>query len=74
MRPRGIVKRGADVPDAARALPVSKADLLEAAWSLAAISHESGCDDEEATLTRLVEELNIYRARRGARPLQLKSR
>lgn len=57
------------MPVAARRLPVSKADLLEVAWSLAAISHEGGCDDAEATLARLLEELNLYRERRGMRRL-----
>lgn len=61
------VKRIADVPKAALALAekVSKADLLEAAWSLASLCHEGGCDDDAGTLTRLVEELDRGRARRG---------
>jgi len=66
---KGVFKRTAEVPRAARMLSVSKADLLEVAWSLAATAHDSGCDDAEATLTRLREELNVYRARRGLRPL-----
>jgi hypothetical protein len=65
----GVTKRGADVPKSARRLPVSKADLLEVAWSFAAIAHDHGCDDDGATLARLVEELNVYRERRGARRL-----
>ncbi len=66
---RGAFKRVADVPRSARVLGVSKADLLEVAWSLAATAHEGGCDDEIGTLARLVEELNVYRERRGVRRL-----
>ncbi len=65
----GVMKRGADVPVSARKLTVSKADLLEVAWSLAALAHDHGCDDAEATFARLVEELNVYRDRRGVRRL-----
>ena len=63
---KGVFKRVADVPKEARRLPISKADLLEVAWSLASLAHEHGCEDGNATLSRLVEELNVYRDRRGA--------
>ena len=66
---KGVFKRTAQVPVMARRLPVSKADLLEVAWSLAAIAHEGGCDDAESTLARLLEELNLYREQRGMRRL-----
>jgi hypothetical protein len=64
------VKRRAEVSRRARgwAERVSKADLLEAALSLASLcSGADSCDDEEAALDRLVEEVNLYREGRGAR-------
>lgn len=68
---RGVFKRPADVPQQARALHsmLSKSELMEAAWHLASLCNDTGCDDDEATFRRLVEELNILRARRGARQL-----
>lgn len=67
------MKRIANVPRPALAIyaQLSKADLMEAAWHLASLCNETGCDDEEATLNSLVSELNTQRARRGARPLNL---
>lgn len=68
----GREKRRADVPKAARQLgeKVSKADLLEAAWWLAALACDGGVDDETSTLERLLEELNTIRANRGARAVR----
>jgi hypothetical protein len=56
-------------PEAAGILEaVSKADLLEAAWWLAGSCGESA-DDGAETRKRLIQELNILRANRGARCL-----
>jgi hypothetical protein len=66
------VKRIAVVPDAVRRLgnQVSKADLLEAAYWLAAATGES-CDDENETLSTLLRELNTHREPRGQKPIKL---
>jgi hypothetical protein len=69
------VRRGnrfPEVPRRARDLGerISKADLLEAAWGLAAVCNDVGCDDEEATYQRLVAELNIFRAIRGEKAVR----
>lgn len=66
------MKRRAEVPAALISEAVSKADLLEAAWHLASLCNDAGSvDDDESTFKRLVEELNISRANRGARPVKL---
>ncbi len=68
----GVVKRGAAVPRDARLLGavVSKADLLEAALSLAGLCSESdSADDGPAALDRLHEELQALRTSRGAKPI-----
>jgi hypothetical protein len=65
------VKRAASVPREARLLAhrVSKSDLLEVAWSLAALANDAGSvDDDVSTLSRLVDELNAQRENRGLRP------
>jgi hypothetical protein len=63
----GYGKRVAKVPREADLLDVSKADLLEAAWELASLANDGdGCDDEAATMRKLVETLNGARARRGS--------
>ena len=65
-------KRVANVPREAflLAIDVSKADLLEAAWSLASLSNDGeGADDHAATLKRLHEELSTLRENRGEKPL-----
>lgn len=66
-------KREADVPlDAARLGGcVSKADLLEAAYHLASLCHDGGCDDEEANVARLKHEIDVLRANRGVKPLKV---
>jgi hypothetical protein len=66
------MKRLAEVPLPVARLgaQVSKADLLEAAYWLAAAVGES-CDDENEALSNLLQELNVHRERRGAKPLKL---
>lgn len=54
------MKRCANVPETGLALSwkVSKADLLEAAWSLASLCNEAGsAEDDESTFRRLLDEL-----------------
>jgi hypothetical protein len=60
--------RRPDVPAEAIAYSetVSKADLLEAALALAALCSDGGCDDLDAGLDRLIAEVNLWRANRGA--------
>lgn len=68
------MKRFANVPTRFALLgeSVSKADLLEAAYHLAAISNGSErAENDNATFRRLVEELNIHRAARGMGPLKV---
>lgn len=66
------MKRCAEVPQAVLRLgaQVSKADLLEAAYWLAAATGES-CDDEDEALSNLLQELNTHREHRGVKPLKL---
>ena len=64
-------KRRADVPREAHTIDVSKADLLEAAWELAALSNDTGVDDNAATMARLIAVLNGARERSGRKPLRL---
>lgn len=67
------MKRRAQIPAAALGEVVSKADLLEAAWHLASLCNDSdSADDNEATFRRLVHELNILRAGRGASPVKVR--
>jgi hypothetical protein len=68
------VKRRAEVPAAALRLGyhVSKADLLEAAWYLASVAHDKGCDDEGATYARLLQEINLLREHRAVAPIRFK--
>jgi hypothetical protein len=70
----GVMKRVAMAPPVAirrRLPPLSKADLLEVAWALAALSNNAGSvDDDESTLDRLIEEVNTWRAMRGQGPLR----
>src|SRR5262245_43007501 len=56
----GAMKRVPDVPPFAIALGqlVSKEDLFETVWELAELSNGVSCDDEVATLRRIVEVLN----------------
>ncbi len=70
-RGRGL-KRIAVVPQRVRWIGsrVSKADLLEAAYHLASVAHDMGCDDEGANVDRLLAELNLHRQSRGAKPLK----
>lgn len=64
------LKRVANAPRQARALDVSKADLLEAAWELASLTNEGeGAEDDAATMRKLVETINGARERRGARKI-----
>lgn len=66
------MKRRANVPPYAAGLGnrVSKADLLEAAWHLAALANDAGsADDGRSTFRRLVEEINANRVARGERPI-----
>lgn len=68
----GLGKRRAQVPVEALRLAenVSKADLLEAAWHLAALCNGSGSDDDQRTLARLRGEFDVLRANQGRRPLK----
>jgi hypothetical protein len=68
------VKRRPNVPgqqiDILRA--ATKADLFEAAWALAALCNDAGSsDNHRATRARLLEEIELNRAARGARPLPI---
>lgn len=68
----GTRRRIADVPQEAADLgdEVSKADLLEVAWHLAALANGAdSAEDDPATLARLYEEVNTLRANRGAKEL-----
>ena len=68
----GLTKRRADVPQEALALAedVSKAELLEVAWSFASLCNfGEGHGDDAATMSRLYEELNTLRENRRAKPL-----
>ncbi len=67
----GVGKRTVNLPRGATTVlgEATKADLMEAAYHLASIAHDAGCDDATATLRRLVEEINLHRAARGARPI-----
>lgn len=70
---RGL-KRRPQCPALGRSIieDVSKAELLEVAWSLAALCNEAGsADDDASTFKRLVEEVNTLRINRGARPLKV---
>lgn len=69
----GVTKRYPELP---APLPrglygeISKADLLEVAYDLAACSNDSGsADDHESTVRKLVEMLNTRREGRGSRKL-----
>jgi hypothetical protein len=66
------VKRLAKVPETVARLGrmVSKADLLEAAYWLAAACGES-CDDENEALSTLLQELNTHREHRGTTPITI---
>lgn len=67
--------RHPEVPPAVRYLNdiTSKADVLEAAWSLASLCNDGdGADDESATLRRLVEEVQTLRRSQGRKPLRLR--
>jgi hypothetical protein len=66
------MKRLPEVPVAVARLgqQVSKADLLEAAYWLAATTGES-CDDENEALSSLLQELNVHRERRGVKPIKI---
>ncbi len=70
MNGRGI-KRRAQVPLGVLRLGthVSKADLLEAALSLASLTTAEGCDDLDAAALALLQEINAQRALHGARPI-----
>lgn len=72
MRRPGVTKRRPELPPEAKGIleAVSKADLLEAAWWLAGACGESA-DDGAETRQRLIQELNILRANRGARRLTI---
>jgi len=65
------LKRRAQVPIAALRIGthVSKADLLEAALSLASLTTAEGCDDLDAATRALLAELNVHRAHRGIKPI-----
>lgn len=69
----GKGKRWAEVPKGVHAIGamVSKADLLEVAFTLASLDAPEGCDDAEAGCRSLLEALNHERDRRGAKPLKL---
>jgi hypothetical protein len=70
----GKGKRGAEVPRAVCLLAenVSKADLLEVAWSLAGLcGGGEAAEDFEPTWNRLLEELNAQRAASERKPLKL---
>jgi hypothetical protein len=62
----GVLKRRPDLPPEARDIleSFSKADLLEAAWWLAALGVES-MDDGPSVRHRLLEELKLGRERSG---------
>lgn len=67
-----MANRPANVPRAAAILDeyVSKADLLEIAYSLASLLNDAGsCDDEASTVARMLEEINTFRAFRKVKPL-----
>ena len=67
------MKRTPDLPSIALDLAdlISKADMLETVWDLAAVSNGVGADDDVATARRVLEVLNAARERRGQRPLVL---
>lgn len=51
----------------------SCADITEAAFDLAALCNDAdSADDDESTLQKLVEFVNIRRAARGAKPISVK--
>ena len=61
-------KRSARIPEQGLALAdkVSKSDLLEIAWDMAALLNDAGsCDDDESTAAKLIELLNNQRAETG---------
>lgn len=65
-------KRIARVPQEALCLAedISKADLLEVSWYLASLCNDAGsADDDDATMRRLLDEINVHRASRSAREL-----
>ena len=68
----GVCKRRAAVPEAVARLGrmVSKADLLEVAYWLAAAQGES-CDDEDEAFSNLLAMSVHLREQRGARPLSV---
>lgn len=70
----GRGKRYPNVPTEAIdfAYEPTKADLLEAAWSLAGLCNAAGSvDDHASTRERLLAEINLHRKARGARPINL---
>lgn len=71
---RGVTKRRPELPKEAHGIlsGTSKAELLEVAWALAGLANEAGSvDDHESTRERLLQEINLLRAARGARPLKI---
>lgn len=69
-----INKRDADLPEEADGIQheVSKSDLMEVAWDLAALCNDGdGCDDHLATRAKLLEMINVRREGRGKKPLKL---
>lgn len=62
------LKRSADVPRSASILGeyVSKADLIEAVWGMAARLNPTSCDDEGATLEEVIRTLDTCAQIRGA--------
>jgi len=69
----GIGKRRPELPIAASGIigEATKADLMEAAWHLASLANAAGSsDDHYSTRARLIQEINLCRQRRGARPLK----
>ena len=74
-RGRGIKRRPAVTVSLALVYAaISKAEFAEAALSLAAACSDGGCDDLEAGTTRLIEEINLGRERRGASPINREAR
>ena len=72
----GRLKRRPELPNEAGGIlcEVSKAELLEVAWSLASLCNNAGSsDDNGSTRERLLEEINAMRTARGARLLKLEA-
>jgi len=66
------MKRRPEVPRRAARMAglCSKADFLEAAYHLASLAHDGGCDDVDGSCVRLLEELNLVRQRAGRSPVK----